>query len=239
MSFKIFLCRLNRCSCRFYKNGKILCYNLIIGGEEKLKSLSQYISQTLSDNGIIKKDEIDLCKYGIEYFIISVAEILSVLIISVFIKSFIITAIYFIGFIPLRIYAGGYHADTKLRCYLILLAVCGMFWWCIGHINAMFYPIAEIISMFYTSYMIIKYSPIIHENRNFNDSEISNYRKISIKILFIEIAIIFIGLIISPINKYMFSFSMGQLTVSVSMFAVFVKNKMKGGKTNEKSKWII
>ena len=123
-----------------------------------MKSISQYISQTLGDEGIIKKDEIDVCKYGIEYFIISVLEILSVLLLSAFVGNFVCTLIYFVAFIPLRIYSGGYHADSKIGCYLILLSVYALFSVMIKYIPTNYYIVTGWGSIALTAITILKFS---------------------------------------------------------------------------------
>lgn len=200
-----------------------------------MKSISQYISQTLGDEGIIKKDEIDVCKYGIEYFIISVLEILSVLLLSAFVGNFVCTLIYFIAFIPLRIYSGGYHADSKIGCYLILLSVYALFSVIIEYIPTNYYAVTGWGSIVLTAITILIFSPMMHNNKNFNDVEIAFYRKVSIKVMIIETVLIIAGIFIIPHSIFFYSFSLGQLAVSLSMLAAFVKSKMIGGECNEKN----
>lgn len=199
-----------------------------------MKSISKYISQTLGDEGIIQKSEIDICKYGIDYFIISVLEILSVLVLSLFVGNFISTLIYFIAFIPLRIYSGGYHADSKIGCYLILLVVYALFTTIMKCFPANYYTTVGFVSTVLTSVIVFKFSPMMHDNKNFNDVEIAFYRKVSIKIMLVELIIIIVGIFIVPHNEYLLSFSLGQLAVSLSMLAAFVKSKMTGGEKDEK-----
>lgn len=199
-----------------------------------MKSISQYISQTLGDEGIIKKDEIDVCKYGIEYFIISVLEILSVLLLSAFVGNFACTLIYFIAFIPLRIYSGGYHADSKIGCYLILISVYALFSLIVKYLPTNYYAVIGLVSITLTAITILALSPMMHDNKNFNDIEIAFYRKVSIKIMITETVLIIAGIFIIPHSIFFFSFSLGQLAVSLSMLAAFVKSKMMGGETNEK-----
>lgn len=208
---------------------------MCLGGGVVMKSISQYISQTLGEEGIIKKDEIDVCKYGIEYFIISVLEILSVLILSAFVGNFICTLIYFIAFIPLRIYSGGYHADSKIGCYLILLSVYALFSVILKYIPTSYYIMTGLVSIILTVITILALSPMMHDNKNFNDIEIAFYRKVSIIIMIAEALLIIAGIFVVPHSIFFFSFSLGQLAVSLSMLAVFVKSKMTGGETNEKN----
>ena len=200
-----------------------------------MKSISQYISQTLGDEGVIKKDEIDICKYGIDYFIISVLEILSVLVFAAFIGNFACTLTYFLAFIPLRIYSGGYHANSKIGCYFILLSVYALFSAVVKFIPEDYYITVSLSSTVMTAITILSLSPVIHGNKSFNNAEIKFYRNTSIKIMLTESVIIIVGILVVPHNKLFFSFSLGQLAVSLSMLAAFVKVKTTGGDIDEQN----
>ena len=92
-----------------------------------MENVAKFIADVLSEQGAISKSETDICKYGLEVFISSALGIVSVFVISAFAGNFLETVLFFAAFIPLRIYAGGYHASTKLRCYLLSLLVYGAF----------------------------------------------------------------------------------------------------------------
>ena len=212
----------------------MLCVIIQTKGGNFVKSISQYISVTLSEVGIIQKNEVDICKYGIDYFIISVLEILSILVLSLFVGNFVNTLIYFIAFTPLRIYAGGYHADTKIRCYIILLAVYALFTIITDFFPNSYYMPIQFCSIILTIGVILKFSPVVQNHKNFNDIEIDFYKKVSIKIMMVESLIVSCGIFFIPHNKYILSFSLGELTVSLSMLAAVIKSKMTGGENYEK-----
>ncbi len=193
-----------------------------------MKGIFAYVSNQLSEQGIIKQEDIDTCMYGLEVFASSVLELLSVLVISLFLKNFVYTLIFFVSFIPLRIYAGGYHADTRLRCYLILLAVYAIFTVALKYIPVdSVIPFIQITTVFTLS-MVLIFAPIVNDKKSINNAEYKFYKKVSNTIAFVEAFITLIGLIAFPVNKYLFSFSMGQLAVSTSMLAAFVKSLLKG-----------
>ena len=72
-----------------------------------MKSIAASIAYTLWDQGIIQKEDIDKCRYGLDIFISSALEIVSILIIAAVIGNFLQTLLLFAAFIPLRVYAGG------------------------------------------------------------------------------------------------------------------------------------
>lgn len=66
-------------------------------------------------------------------------------------------------------------------------------------------------------------SPIIHVNKNVNDIERKNYRKISIAICLLETVIILMLTKFFPENIIVTYMSIGQTSVALSMVAAIVK----------------
>lgn len=80
---------------------------------------SKQIADFLLSNGIIEEHETDIYVYGYEAFISGVIDICIALIIGVMFKNTINTIIFLIEFISVRIYTGGYHAKTYIKCKLM------------------------------------------------------------------------------------------------------------------------
>ncbi len=59
----------------------------------------------------IDKKDGEVYRYGIELILSTVFTTLATLIISLLLNKFIFFLIFYIFFIPLRIFAGGYHAS--------------------------------------------------------------------------------------------------------------------------------
>lgn len=193
-----------------------------------MKNISSGIADMLWTQGIIQEDDIDKCKYGIDLFISSFLEIISILVIAAILGNFIETVLLFVFFIPLRIYAGGYHADTKLKCYFISLVMYG-FSYTLANItpSGMFVLINVIGTLFSLIIVLIK-APIIHINKNVNDIERRNYRKISIEICLIETTIILLLNMAIPKNIIVTYLTVGQVSVAISMLAAILKKHIIG-----------
>lgn len=201
-----------------------------------MKNVFSYISETLAEAGFIQKEDIAVCKYGIEVFSISVLEVLSVLILSLACGNFMNTMLFFVAFIPLRMYAGGYHADSKLRCYIVLLLVYLALTLFIKHIpESLIVPFA-VATVAFTIFMIFRFAPIINEKKKVNEKEILYYKRVSISITLLEAFIILLGMLLSLGSRYIASFALGQFAVSLAMITAFVKTKLIGGETDEKGK---
>lgn len=194
-----------------------------------MKHISSSIANQLGEYGILQEEDIDKCRYGLEIFISSVLEVFSIMMLSIFSKNFVETLLFFGALIPLRIYAGGYHADTKLRCYIISLVVYGIFSLLLKTVSNNVYMTFNIAELLFTLTAVCVAAPVVHHRRNVNDIEIQNYKKISITICAIQSVIILICSFIFKKNIFVFSFALGQLSVALSMAAAMIKSSFNVG----------
>ena len=80
----------------------------------------------------------------------------------------------------MRVYAGGYHADTKLKCYLISLGVYGIFTFLMNVLPKDLYVVVNLFMLVFSLVTILLVAPVIHKNKTVNDIEKKYYRKFSI-----------------------------------------------------------
>ena len=193
-----------------------------------MKNISNGIADMLWTQGIIQEDDIDKCKYGIDLFISSFLEIISILAIAAFLGNFIETVLLFVFFVPLRIYAGGYHADTKLKCYFISLVMYGFSYTLANITPSGMFVLINVIGTLFSLIMVLIMAPIIHINKNVNDIERRNYRKISIEICLVETTIILLLTMTIPKNIIVTYLTVGQVSVAISMLAAILKKHIIG-----------
>lgn len=192
-------------------------------GGYRVKNISSGIADMLWTQGIIQEDDIDKCKYGIDLFVSSFLEIFSILAIAAVLGNFIETILLFVFFIPLRIYAGGYHADTKLKCYLISLVMYGFSYAIAKIVPSELFALINVVGTVFSLIIILIKAPIIHTNKTVNDIERKNYRKISIQICLIETTIILLFTMAIPQNLIVTYLMVGQASVAISMLAAIAK----------------
>lgn len=197
-------------------------------GGYRVKNISNGIADMLWTQGIIQEDDIDKCKYGIDLFISSFLEIISILVIAAILGNFIETVLLFVFFIPLRIYAGGYHADTKLKCYFISLVMYGFSYTLANITPSGMFVLINVIGTLFSLIMVLIMAPIIHINKNVNDIERRNYRKISIEICLVETTIILLLTMAIPKNIIVTYLMVGQVSVAISMLAAIAKKHIIG-----------
>lgn len=91
-----------------------------------IDSLSSKISSKFVEHKIITEDMVDIYKYGVEITISSIIGFILILIIGLIFKSLIQALIFYIIFIILRSFTGGYHASSYLKCNLIFSIVASL-----------------------------------------------------------------------------------------------------------------
>lgn len=193
-----------------------------------MKKLSQSIADELVNNKTIDESQRQLCQYGFQVMLMSVGEILFVILVSAIVGNFFETVLFFCGFIPLRIYAGGYHADTQLRCFLVLIFVYILFSILLNIVPIHTYTLMVFaLPILFNAVIVTLKAPLAHSRKSVNNNESKMYRKIALIICYADIAITIVCSLIFRENIYVFSFLMGQFSVAVSMAAAELKNKTK------------
>lgn len=87
---------------------------------ELLARLAGKIVNNLVHSGVIKEEDAEIYIYGINQILTSVLSVSSALIIGLIFGVFPEIAVFMAAYIPLRSFAGGYHAKTPLSCYVFL-----------------------------------------------------------------------------------------------------------------------
>lgn len=82
------------------------------------RTLSQKLVRLFCEQKVVDESKADAYVYGYELLISSVVSILLVILISIICGDVRYSLSFLIGFIPQRIYIGGYHATSHTRCYL-------------------------------------------------------------------------------------------------------------------------
>lgn len=190
-----------------------------------MRILSAYVANLLAEHKFISKDKIEICRYGLENLIVSLLEILSVLIFSIIFNEVMCTMIFLISFISLRRYTGGFHAKTKLGCYIVLLAIYLIFILIIKNMPAKYNLAFEITSVLFTNFMVLKYAPIVNRNKKINKAERKTFQRFGIILTLVSSVFVVLGIVICPHSKGVLSVSAGQLVVSASMLATILSER--------------
>ena len=90
-------------------------------------SLSEQIAKWLKSKKIIEAENVDVCGYGI-FWLLNIIEFLLVSVILGTVLRILPGALaFFISFLLLRLFGGGFHMDTELKCQITSLAIITAF----------------------------------------------------------------------------------------------------------------
>lgn len=185
-----------------------------------MQKLAQGTAERLVAQGIIREEDAPIYRYGLEAMYSSLLELLSILALAALIGNFWQTVLFFAAFIPLRLYAGGYHASTRLRCFLTSLVVYAAFTIMLEIVPvAWFVPLAFIGGA--VSFLIVwLFAPVIHQNHRSGLKHQVRFRRISIRICVVEVSAIIVGQILWSESALFFVALLGLLAETLSILAV-------------------
>ena len=82
-----------------------------------LERISAYLSTLLLQEKIITADEKDTYKYGFEITIANMINGLIVLSVGLGLNMLAEAILFYLVFVSLRFFCGGYHADSYIKCF--------------------------------------------------------------------------------------------------------------------------
>lgn len=189
-----------------------------------VESVSKTILDILIKNNAVTKDDRAIVLFGIEQGLRSVMEVIVMLITAALMNLFWQSVIILISFIPVRIYAGGYHAKTPMQCavksWMLLTAVLLWMKYIPGNV------IIQISLFIVTGIWMIIFCPIQDIHKLLRENEKSKYRFKAFRNYFINICVFCMG--------YITGFQILSRCIALAMFMVLlmmmagtIKNKRR------------
>lgn len=185
-----------------------------------MEKLIDHFEQRMIAGNMISQDETAVVRYGLEVFFISFLELAAIFVFAAFVGNLASTVCFFLAFIPLRLVAGGYHASTRLRCFILSLAVYGVFTVMMQMIPTSWYTGVVYSCLIVAGYIIWRFSPSIHHNRRSIDYDRQFYRRISLKIWFFECSIIVALQVFLPISAVGVAMALGMFSEALALLVV-------------------
>ncbi|ROR25255.1 accessory gene regulator B [Mobilisporobacter senegalensis] len=150
--------------------------------------LSGNIAEQLIENGTVDVENKEIYVYGIEQLFILIMNIVTTLIIGLCFGMLWQSIIFMLIYLPLRSFAGGYHASTVLRCYVVGIILSVIFLSinkCIPDASTIIIAMTVIASL-----IILLLAPVETSNKPLDQLELSMYKKRTRIILLSDICII-------------------------------------------------
>lgn len=174
-------------------------------------------------SNVIEAEDIEIYIYGINQIFVSILNIVSALIIGLIFGVLWEIAVFMAVYIPLRSYAGGYHAKTPLRCYIFSVIML-----IIVSTGIKYLYVAEwVYYAFFALSIIVVFilSPVEDKNKPLDEIEYKVYKKRAILITIAEILLSILLKMIGLDNIFIavvYSF----IVLSVMLIAGMIKNSL-------------
>lgn len=177
-----------------------------------LERLSQKFAGKLIRAGIISETDADVYVYGFFQLAMMLLNIVTTLLLGMLFQLLIPCIILNLSYIPLRMNAGGHHADSPMKCYinstLMIAALLAVMKWI--HIHPAISAVLLALSCIVTWVL----APVEAENNPWDDTEKPVYRRRTQVMLVIEAVIFAISLIFMK-NWVSETIMLGVLTESI------------------------
>ena len=183
--------------------------------------LAKKISHYFIEKEVINEQDYEIYVYSFELLISTLVNMVLIIVIALLSKKLTETVFYLLAFLPLRVIAGGYHADTHLRCILILFISYLIFLFALTFISLKLSVIISIASLIISTLIILIFAPVEDQN-----NPLSKEQKIKLKLksrvtVFLMVVFTFCILIID--RYWALSLSLGCLSVGLAIIASKIK----------------
>ncbi len=138
-------------------------------------NLSEKLTDKLVNSQIINDEEKDLYYYGFKQGFLLLLNMVTVIIIGIIFNMVWQSVVFMISYSLLRVYAGGYHANTQLRCYLFFIGMITAVLWLMK-----FIPWNSFICLMITavsSMVILLMAPVEDTNKPLDQKEKEIFKK--------------------------------------------------------------
>lgn len=187
------------------------------------RNLAEDIAFLLIKHKIVDIEQREVYIYGLEVILLNGGLLIAFLIISLLCGEMINFWAYLIFFLPIRIFSGGYHAETSERCFVLSTITFGV------SIAA-----SKLIPLLYISntgkiigavsvIVILVLAPLINENNPLNQTQRRRNRIILCTLLFIDLVFYILSC------NYAWTIASNELIFIVMDAVLLLTEKLKQG----------
>ena len=188
-------------------------------------NFSESFVEALIRTGVVPIEDKDLYTYGVKQGLFMVINFATIVIIGLLFGMVWQSIIFILAYIPVRPYAGGYHADSQLSCYLlsipltvaVLLGMKIIAW----DTNILFTLLAT------AGIVIFLFAPVEDKNKKLDEKEIKVYRK-KARVNTAILVVMSILLWIAGLNQITICIAMALGVVMVLLILGVLKNRRIG-----------
>ena len=190
-----------------------------------IAKMSKKVSFYFIKKNIVEIDDRELYEYSFEALFSTVLNFCAIIIIAFLFNSVLVTSLYLVGFIPMRLIAGGYHATTHLRCFLLLICSYSLFLLVVKLAPMSIVNHMSITFVAISAGVIFVLAPVADDNKPLSAVEYKrNKARSRIMVIFYFVVLLFMIIFIKN-SQIAFSVVMGLLSVALSLLAGYIGNR--------------
>ena len=152
-------------------------------------NLAEDITFILITHKIISIEDRDVYMYGLEVILLNACLLFVYAIISLVSREMSNFLAYLVFFIPLRIFAGGYHAKTSERCFVLSTIMYGISIVAVKVIPFLYKTSTAKMLGLISIFGIVIMAPMINENNPLNKKQVKRNRIISYAIIVFDLVV--------------------------------------------------
>lgn len=139
--------------------------------------------------GIMKEEDISVFRYGYTLISEMFVNFVIAIIIGLLMDEVMMISVFLFAFIPLRSFAGGYHADKAWKCVIlsnlvIITAILAARFMCSKDLLPWFFQMEAVLGI-----IIIKTAPVQSLNKKLSETEAAYYKKVVLILYVTEVLI--------------------------------------------------
>lgn len=182
--------------------------------------ITDLIVQFMLKHSVIEAEDAEIYKFGFNQLIFVSINLMTTVIIGILFSMIFESVIFLVSYMVVRVYAGGYHAKTQFRCYIIsslfiVLALLG-----VRYIN--WEGFLSIIAITISAMIIFKLSPVETKNKPLDDIE----RKIYTTKSHQRVVTIYALCIVSMLLNYEAIFKSVAMAIIILSFVLLIGHQM-------------
>lgn len=179
-------------------------------------------------NGTCSIEDEDVLTHGLSTAFTLVVSVITMLIISFFFEMMIEGIVFFMTFLAIRTFAGGYHCQNKFQCYVLstILFVFALF--TMKRIPVFLIVQLNLCLLTIALPLILRFSPLETPNRPLDEVERKYFRKKSLLHLLVE-SVIIILLMITGQKVLALTMCLAAFLCSMVLVAELVRRKFARG----------
>jgi len=121
--------------------------------------------------GVIQENSREVYEFGFEKFLSFFINTIVIILLGLYFGIVLQSLVFYVTYIVLRVYAGGYHADNPLICFVIGIVALIPFLVAIRFYQMWNHQVAYYALLIAGSFIIISIAPVDHKNKRLDGIE--------------------------------------------------------------------